>query len=238
MRVVHVTYLETCSFPGKSSGTEGGETTLMSDFSKRVRLIHELAQLRSAEERIDDGRQCLRIDQVNRVELLAVADVHPLPDGPGHSGEAYVELVRKLLANRPDAPVAQVIDVIDGSFRVDKLNQVLDDFDDVILRENPHIWVCRQAKLLIQTIAAYVAQIVSLLGEEQLVDDIPCGCLIRRFGITQLFVNVVDSLDLRVRRIFLKGIEDDGIFICVSLIFLKEDVFHVSVADLGDGIIV
>ncbi len=84
MGIVDVPDFEACPVPGKSSRTEGRKTTLVGDFRKRVGLVHELGQLARSEERIDDRSESLGIDKVNWAELLAVANVHLLPDGPCH----------------------------------------------------------------------------------------------------------------------------------------------------------
>ena len=42
MGIVNVTYFKSCTVSGKSSGTEGGKSSLMSELRERVVLIHEL----------------------------------------------------------------------------------------------------------------------------------------------------------------------------------------------------
>ena len=84
VRVVHVADLKSRPVTGKTARTERGETTLVCHLGKRVGLVHELGQLAGPEERIDDGRKRLRVDEVGRSELLAVPDVHPLADRAGH----------------------------------------------------------------------------------------------------------------------------------------------------------
>ena len=70
----------------------------MSDFGKRVGLVHKLRQLVGSEERVDNRRQSLRVDKVDGCEHLVVADVHTLADGACHTSETYAELVVKLFA--------------------------------------------------------------------------------------------------------------------------------------------
>ncbi len=50
VRIVNVTYLETCTLPAQTTGSECGDTTLVRDLTQRVGLIQELTQLRSSEE--------------------------------------------------------------------------------------------------------------------------------------------------------------------------------------------
>ncbi len=75
----------------------------------------------------------------------------------------------------------QVVDVIDGRLGVDKLDEILDDLDDVCVGQNPSLRVCCQTEFLVQTEPSDVAEVISLLGEEEFVDDVPGGRLIRWF---------------------------------------------------------
>ena len=163
VRVVHVTYLEARALTGKTTRTEGGETTLVSDFGKRVRLIHELGKGVRSEERVDDGRDRLRVDQVDRSEHLIVADVHTLADCSSHTGQTDAELVVQLLAHRADTTVAQVVDIIDVSLRVDQLDQVLDDFDDILVSEDTHAHVSLKTQFLVDSVTANLTQVITLL---------------------------------------------------------------------------
>ena len=138
MGVVDVSDLESGPVPGKTSRTESGKTPLVGNLREGVGLVHELGELARTEERIDNGRESLRVDQVYRAELLAVADIHLLADGPCHSGETYAELVGELLAYGSYATVRQVVDIVYGRLRVDELNEILDNLDDVGICENPH----------------------------------------------------------------------------------------------------
>ena len=183
MGVVYVSNLESCPVPGETSGTESRKTTLVGNLGQRVGLVHELGKLARSEERIDNGRQGLGVDQVDRVELLAVADVHPFADGSCHPGKTY----------SADTPVAEVVNIVDSSLGVDQRDEILDDLDDVVVREDPDLGICAESKLLVEAESSDYAKVVPLLGEEELVYDIPCSGLIRRFRITELFVKVVDS---------------------------------------------
>ena len=91
------------------------------------------------------------------------------------------ELVGELLADSPDAAVAQVVDVINGGFVVDQLDEILDDLDDILFGQNPDIGRGGQAQLPVETVAAHLSEVVALVGEEELVDNV-AGCgLVRRF---------------------------------------------------------
>ena len=95
----------------------------MSDFGKRVCLVHKLRQLVGSEERIDDRRQSLGVDQVDRRKHLVVAHIHTLADGTSHTGKAHTELSGELLAHGADTTVAQVVDIVDLGFAAQQFKE-------------------------------------------------------------------------------------------------------------------
>ena len=181
----------------------------MSDLGQRVGLIHELAQRVGTEERVDDTGNSLGIDQVSRRKHLVVTYVHALTDGTAHTGQADRELVGQLLTYRADTTVAQVVNIVNCSIGVDQFDQIFDNLDDVFLGEHTHIRINIKIQLLIDTIAADITQVVTLVREEQVLEDFTCTCIISRVSITELLVDVADSLNLRVALVFLQSLEDD-----------------------------
>ncbi len=131
-----------------------------------------------------------------------------------------------------------MVDVIDRRLGVDELDEILDDLDDVCVGEHAHVRIGREAQLLVEPVASDTAEVVSLFGEEELVDDIPCRALIRRFRIAELLVDIVDGLYLRIRRVLLQGVEYDGIFVGVRLVLLEKDGLLVRLQNGAYGIIV
>ena len=104
----------------------------MRDFGERVRLVHELRELRRAEELLDRRDDRLGVDQVvrhRRVDVLM--DRHLLLDGALHAHEADAELVLEQLADRADAAVAEVVDVVDAADVLAEAEQVVDDDEEV-----------------------------------------------------------------------------------------------------------
>jgi hypothetical protein len=102
---------------------------------ERVGLVHELRQLRSAEELLDrrhhgpDVYQCLRSDR------LDVLRRHALPDNPLHARQADADLVLDQLPDGPQPAVAEVVDVVGlvALFTGVQPDEVLDGPDDVVL---------------------------------------------------------------------------------------------------------
>ncbi len=135
VRVVHVAHFEAGAFARQTARPEGRHAALVRQLGQRIGLVHELRQRVRAEERVDDAADRARVHQVLRRQVLVVADVHPLADRARHAREADVELLRDLLADRPHAAVAEVIDVVHRALLLLQLDQVVDDRDDVLLRQ-------------------------------------------------------------------------------------------------------
>ena len=203
MRVVYVSYFETCPVARQTARTEGRQTALVRHFGQRVYLVHELRELVRAEERVDDARERLGVDEVYRGEDFVVAHVHPFADGTRHPDEAHRELVGELLSDGPYAAVAQVVDVVHVGFRVDERDEVFDNGYHVLFRQHPDLRVDVEFKLLVYPETAHFAQVVAFVGEEELVDDIPCRRLVGWFGIAQLSVYVNHRFLFGVAGVFL-----------------------------------
>ena len=73
----------------------------------------------------------------------------------------HASLAGQLFANGADAAVAQVVDVVDLSFRVDQLNEVFDDFYNVFFCQDADVGGGVQTEFVVDTVAAYFAQIVA-----------------------------------------------------------------------------
>ena len=116
-----------------------------------------------------------------------------------------------------------MVDIVDRSVRVNQLNEILDNLDDIILSQHTHIRVGIQSELAVDTVAAYLAQVITLVREEQVLEHLACAGVIGRIGVTQLAIDVQHSLFLRVAGVFLQGIEDDSIFVCSVSIFVQQD---------------
>ena len=134
--IVNITDLETCTLTGETARTQCRETALVRHLGKGVGLVHKLAQRVRTEERVDDRRDGLGVDEVRRLEHLIVANVHALTDGTGQTDR---ELVGKLLSHRTDTAVGKVVDIIHGRIGVDQLDEILDDLNNILLRQDADI---------------------------------------------------------------------------------------------------
>ena len=143
----------------------------MRDLGQRVGLVHELRQLRAAEELLDRGRDRLGVDEVVRQQVLALGLAEALLDGAFDADEAGAELVLGELADRAHAAVAEVVDVVDLAAAVAQLDQDLDDRDDVVVGQRARALQLAAADAAVELHPAHRRQVVALLGEEQAVEQ-------------------------------------------------------------------
>ena len=132
VRRVHVAHLEAGALAREAARPERGEPTLVRDLGERVRLVHELRELRRPEELLDDRRDRLVVDELLRHQRLDVLQAHALLDRALHADETDAVLVLDQLADRADAAVAEVVDVVDLAVAVLELDQVAHDLEDVL----------------------------------------------------------------------------------------------------------
>src|SRR4029077_13849467 len=132
VRRMHVADFESGALAREPAGSKGGETPLVRDFAERVGLVHELAELRAAEEFADRRHDRLGVDQVvrhGRGHFLVHA--HLFLDGAFHADQADAKLVFEQLAYRANAAVAEMVDVIHPADVLAQLEQVFDGRDKV-----------------------------------------------------------------------------------------------------------
>ena len=145
---MHVTDLEAGAVTGQTTGAERRQPALVGQTGQRVGLVHELRQLRGAEELLDRRDDGTDVDQGLRRDRLDVLGRHPLADDALHAGQAHADLVLDQLADRTQTTVAEVVDVVDldgnltppgsssGPLQPD---QVLDRGDDVVFGQRADV---------------------------------------------------------------------------------------------------
>ena len=133
VRRVHVAHFEAGALAREAARPQRGDAALVRDLGQRVRLVHELRQLRAAEELLDRGRDRLGVDEVVRQQVLALGLAEALLHRALDAHEARAELVLGELAHRTDTAVAEMVDVVDLAAAVAQLDQDLDDGDDVVV---------------------------------------------------------------------------------------------------------
>ena len=128
---MHVAHLEASALAGQAARSQSRKAPLMRYFRQRIRLVHELRQLRGAEELAHGGGGGLRVDEVLRHDRVDLDGGHALLDGTLHAEQANAILVLHQLAYRADAAVAEMVDIVDVAAAVAQLHQGLDAGHDV-----------------------------------------------------------------------------------------------------------
>src|SRR5215210_3993467 len=198
VRGVDVAHLEPGPLARQTARSQGRQTALVRDLGQRVRLVHELRELRRAEELLDRRDDRLRVDQVvrhRRVDVLV--DGHLLLDRPLHAHQADAELVLQELADRAHAAVAQVVDVVHAAGVLLQAQQVLVHAEEVVRREGLLIDRHLGVELDVELEAADPREVVALGVEEHAVEE-RAGALQGR-GIARAHAAV--DLDQRLARV-------------------------------------
>src|ERR1700730_3417108 len=110
----------------------------MRQFRQRIRLIHELRELRATEEITNHCAERLRIDQLLRRHAIDidVEQSHALFDQTLRAGQANAALVRQKFTDRAHTTAAQVIDIIERAFTATQVDQVFDRGDEIFVGKN------------------------------------------------------------------------------------------------------
>ena len=136
VRRMHVAHFESGALARQAARPQRRDAPLVRDFRQRVVLVHELRQLRGAEEFLDRGGHRLGVDHLLRHQRLGLGDRQALLDRALDAHQADAERVLRHLADAAHAAVAQVIDVIDGAVAVTDVDQHLEHVEDVVLRQD------------------------------------------------------------------------------------------------------
>ena len=132
---VHVADLEPGALAAEATRTERRQAAAVGDARQRVHLVHELRQLRGAEELLDRGDDRADVDQRRRGDRLDVLGGHPLADDALHAAEADAHLVLDQLADAADAAVGEVVLVVEAVARL-----LLDEVEHVADRRDAPRW--------------------------------------------------------------------------------------------------
>ena len=168
---VHVAHFEAGALARQAARSQRRDAPLVRDLRQRVGLVHELRQLRRAEEFLDRRRDRLGVDQVVRHQVLALGLAEALLHRALDPHQAGAELVLRQFAHRAHAPVAQVVDVVDLAAAVAQLDQDADHRDDVVVGERGRAGELGAPDPAVELHAPHRRQVVALLGEEQAVEQ-------------------------------------------------------------------
>jgi len=188
---VHVAYLEARALAREPARSERRQAALVRQLGERIRLIHELRELRAAEERLNHGAHGARIDQI--VERDALGSLLMLIRSlisRAMRRQADRELVGDQLADRAYPAVAEVVDVVGVAAAFGQLDQVADDRDKVVLGEDGVVLRHAHLEPLVDLVAPHPPQVVTLGMKEQALQRVACRLDIRRFAGPQQRVNL------------------------------------------------
>ena len=132
---MHVAHLEAGALARQAARPERRKPALVGDLGQRVGLVHELRELRGAEELAHRRRRRLGVDEVVRHHRVDLDRAHALADRALHAQQADAVLVLHQLADRAHAAVAEMVDVVDLAAAVLELDQHLEDGEDVFLAQ-------------------------------------------------------------------------------------------------------
>ena len=138
MSIVYISNLETCTISWKTTRTKGWKTSLMSNLTKRVILIHELWQLRTSEEFLNSSCYRLNINKWLWRYSTKILCRHSLTDHSFHSWDTNSELVLKKLSYSSDTSVSKVIDIVLSTNTIFKVH--------IIINRSKNIFYCNMLR--------------------------------------------------------------------------------------------
>ena len=152
---VYVANFESGTLARETAGSKSRQPPLVRDFRKRIRLIHELRQLRRPEELTYCGDDRLGVDQVMRHgSYHFLVHRHLFLDRPLHPDQANAELVLQQLADCADAAIAKMIDVVHLPDIFAELEQVSDNGVEISRLQNALLERCGEIQFDIEFQAA------------------------------------------------------------------------------------
>ena len=212
---VHVADLDRGPLTGQATGAERREPTPVGEAGERVGLVHELRQLRGAEELLQRRDDRADVDDRLRGDRVGVFGRQPLADDALHPVEADPEGLLDQLADRAQAPVAEVlvlvevlvdrlarvgdrlrgivfdrvllVDLLGDAEQLREADQLLDQGDDVVVGQDPVVEVDVEVETGVELVAADPGQVVALGVEEELLEQVFGGVDRGRLARTLLF---------------------------------------------------
>ncbi len=143
----------------------------MGDLGERIGLVHELRQLRGAEELAHRRRRRLGVDQVVRHHRVDIDRAHALLDRALHAQQADAVLIFHQLADRAHAAVAEIVDVVDFAAAVAQIGQRAQHFEDVLEAQDADRIVGIEPEAHVHLDPADGRQIVALAVGEQALEQ-------------------------------------------------------------------
>ncbi len=166
VRDMDVADFEAGAFAVQAPGAQGAQPALVGQLSQRVGLVDDLGQLAAAEEVLDGRADALGIDQRARRHVFDVFQAHALLNGAAKLEEALAQFVGGELVDRAEAPVAEVVDVVDVPLVAAEIENVPDGVDVVFRVEGHAVFRDVLIELAVDAEPADLAQAVAVGIEE------------------------------------------------------------------------
>ena len=225
VRRVHVAHLDRRALARQAARAERREAPAVGEPGERVRLVHELRELRGAEELLQRGHDRPDVDDRLRRDRVDVLRRHPLADDALHAVEADAERLLDQLADGAQPAVAEVLVLVElAADRVTRerdrlggvvlrvlghaelrrqLDELLDEREDVLGREDARALGHVDAEPLVQLVAADLRQVVALRVEEERVEQVARVLDRRRLARALLLEDLDQRLVLARGRVLL-----------------------------------
>ena len=194
---VHVAHLDRRALAGQAAGAEGGQPPAVGQAGQRVRLVHELRELRGPEELLQRRHDRADVDDRLRRDRVGVLGGEALAHDALHPVEADAEGLLDELADGPQAAVAEVLVLVEevghgltraaqrlrgvvldllGAVLGDAealglLHELADEGDDVLVREHARVEVDVEVQARVELVAPDAREVVALGVEEELVEQ-------------------------------------------------------------------
>ena len=199
---------------GKTAGAEGRPTALVRQTGQRVGLVHELGELRRAEELLDGRHDRTDVDQALRRDLVDVLRAHTLANHALHAvpyrcGTGWQQARRPYGYDgcrsgryrpvlKPGVPAAS------------ELEEVAQRGDDVLIGQHPTTSsAVSRPSFLFDLVATHARQVVTLRVEEQALEEAARSVDGRGLARTQATIDLDKSILARKGGIALDGTLDD-----------------------------
>ena len=227
VRRVDVADLDGRALAGQAAGAQRRQAAAVRQARQRVRLVHELRELRGAEELLQRRHDRADVDDRLRRDRVLVLGGEALADDALHPVEADAEGLLDELADGAQAAVAEVLVLVeavgdrlarqrDGLGRVvldldlavlgdaEELGQgdeLLDQREDVVVRQRAGLEVDVEAQARVELVAADAREVVALGVEEELVEQRVGGVDRRRLARALLLEELDERALLGLRRL-------------------------------------
>ena len=227
---VDVAHLDRRALAGQPARAERAQAAAVREAGERVRLVHELRELRGAEELLQRRHDRPDVDDRLRRDRVDVLRRHPLADDPLHAVEADAERLLDQLARRAQAAVAEVLVLVQlaadrlarqarGLGRVvlrvlrhlelrRHVDESADEGDDVLGRQDARVLGHLDAEPLVELVAADLRQVVALRVEEERAEQVPRVVERRRLARALLLEHLDERLLLAGGGILLERVLD------------------------------